>query len=150
MNSLKTLGILLVLIVLPVCAWALSEIDTQPASDGMSEASIVGIKVRNGVLTVKFSIKNTTDSVIEPGVSFAKTYYISVKDKKKYFGLKDERGVFIAGPATFDWDGGFFKQKISPGGKAFLWIKFPAPSQETDEIDVYLPGYLPFEGIKIK
>ncbi len=150
MRKGKILGLMLVILFMPVFASALTPIDTQPASDGMSEASIVGLRVRNGVLTVKFSVKNTTGRTIEPGISFAKAYYIDISNKKKYFGLKDEKGMFIAGPAAYNWDGGFFKQKISTGGKAFLWIKFPAPSGKTEEIDIYLPGFLPFEGISLK
>ena len=139
------------LFIIPLIVFASNEpIDTQPSSDGLTEASIIGLKIRNGVLTVRFSIKNLTDNTVEPGISFAKAYYIDTKEKKKYFPLKDEKGMFIAGPTKYNWDGGFFEQKILKGGKAFLWIKFPAPSNDTKEIDIYLPGFLPFEGIKLK
>jgi|Deesub1362A_J573_1020465.scaffolds.fasta_scaffold09086_2 hypothetical protein len=150
MTRRHILGFIFVLALLPVVASATTPIDTQPSSDGTLEASLIGLKVRNGVLTVKFSIKNVTDRSVEPGISFAKAYYIDIKERKKYFGLKDEKGMYIAGPVHYNWDGGFFKQKIPSGGKAFIWIKFPAPSEETEEIDIYLPGFLPFEGIKLK
>ncbi len=144
------LGFILLLLILPVVSLAAAPVDTQPSSDGTAEASIIGLKIRNGVLTLRFSIKNITDKTIEPGISFAKAYYIDTREKKKYFGLKDENGMFIAGPVKYNWDGGYFQQKIPPNGKALIWIKFPAPSENTEEIDVYLPGFLPFEGIKLQ
>jgi hypothetical protein len=150
MTKRYILGFILVLVFLPVTALTMTAIDTQPSSDGTAEASIIGLKIRNGVLTLRFSIKNTTDRTIEPGMSFAQAYYIDTKEKKKYFGLKDEKGMFIAGPIAYNWDGGFFKQKIPANGKALIWIKFPAPSEGSEEIDVYLPGFLPFEGIKLE
>ncbi len=151
MKKVHILGLVLVLVFLPaLSSSAMTPIDTQPSSDGTLEASVVGLKVRNGVLTVKFSLKNITGKTLEPGISFAQTYYIDIKEKKKYFGLKDEKGMYIAGPVKYNWDGGFFKEKIPPGGKAFVWIKFPAPPEGTEEIDIYLPGFLPFEGVRLK
>ncbi len=151
MSAVLRVVVVSVVMAVPLLGWADSEVlDTQPSTDGALTASIIGLHVRKGVMTLKVAIKNESDKVVEPVIRFADVYVIDVQGKKKYFVLKDERGSYIAGPATWNWDGGTFKESLVPEAKRLLWMKFPAPSDDATEVDVYLPGFLPFEAVEIK
>jgi hypothetical protein len=134
------------------CLWlttgyAQKAIQIQPSSDGTIEASLIEAKVQRGVLTLKVALKNISSQLIEPEIRFGEAYYTDVIAKKKYFALKDSEGKFIAGPASHDWGGGTFKEKIGKNESKIIWIKFPAPPETTKTIDVHIPKVLPFEDI---
>jgi len=145
-------GILLVAIIAFVFSssvYAEKVLQTQQSSDGKVEASIIGAKARRGVLTVKISLTNVSNSKIEPEIRYGEFYYVNINENKKYYALKDSNGNYIAGPRHYDWGGGTFKWKINPSEKMMLWAKFPAPPPNTDTIDVFIPGILPFEEVAI-
>jgi len=125
-------------------------IQTQPSSDGKIKASIIGAKVKRGVLTVKVSLKNISGIKIEPEIRYREIYYADINEKKKYYALKDSNGKYIAGPQHYDWGGGTFKARIAAGEKRIIWLKFPAPPENTKAIDIFVPGILPFEEVELK
>ncbi len=133
-----------------VClAWAMEPLQTQLSSDGNIEGALLRCSIRDGVLTLQVSFKNLAQQNVEPSFPFADVYYTDIKEKKKYYPLRDSEGRVLAGPAH-DWiGGGNFEQWIEPGAKRIFWIKFPAPPDTTDSIDIYIPNMLPFEGVKI-
>lgn len=131
-------------------AMAQELIQTQPSTDGKIEASLIGAKVRKGILTVKIFLKNTSTGAIEPEIRYEKVYFADIDQKKKYFALKDSKGIYIAGPRHHDWGGGTFKTYIKSGERQIMWIKFPAPPEKTVSVDLFIPGILPFEEVEIQ
>lgn len=130
--------------------YAQEAIQTQPSSDGNFEASLIGAKVRRKVLTVKIKVKNITTKNNKLECRYKSVYYTDIKNKKKYFALKDSEGKYIAGPLDRGSDGGKVERYIDSGGQGIIWIKFPAPPETTDTIDIVIPKILPFEEIEIK
>lgn len=124
-------------------------IQVQPSSDGKIEASINQAKVRGNVLSVRVTLKNTSNDILEPELRYQDFYVTDVKKKKKYFPLKDAKGTFLAGPQHQNWGGGTFKWKIKGGESMTIWVKFPAPPAATETVDLFVPGILPFEDIKL-
>jgi hypothetical protein len=124
-------------------------IQVQPSSDGKIEASVIQANVRGKVLTVKVALKNTTTETLKPELRFQDFYVTDLKEQKKYFPLKDSKGAFLAGPQHTDWSGGTFKSKIQGGESMTIWVKFPAGPEATETVDLFVPGILPFEEIKI-
>ncbi len=138
------------LLVFVTSLWALDAIQTQPSTDGSFELSLIRASVRGDVLTFQVAIKNTSSQRLRYTFFFRDVYYTDGKAKKKYYALKDSKGLYIAGPAYDHNAGGSFNMWLKPNGKALFWIKFPAPAEDVEEVDFYVPGALPFEGIKIK
>jgi hypothetical protein len=145
-----TIASFLSLILLISLSHALEAIQTQPSSDGKLEATLIGADIKRGVLTVKVSIENISTDRIEPEFPYESAYFADVEAQKKYFPLKDENGLYIAGPRHSDWHGGSFKQHMNPGDKMIIWMKFPAPPESTQVIDLFFPGILPFEEVELK
>ena len=129
--------------------WGSNVIQTQMSSDGKFEASVISARVRGEVLTFQVLFKNVSSARDSFGFNFADVYYTDIKAKKKYYGLKDTNGNFIAGPVHYWIGGGDFLQWMNPREKRIFWIKFPAPPQSTETVDLYIPYIMPFEGIKI-
>jgi len=129
---------------------AAAAIQVQQSSDGKMEATLMEAKVRKGVLTFKISLKNTSSELIQPEIRYEKVYFADIDQKKKYFALKDSNGMYIAGPRHHDWGGGTFKVYIKPGEMQVMWIKFPAPPDETATVDLFIPGVLPFEEVGLQ
>lgn len=125
-------------------------LQSQPSSDGKLEACLMCAKVRGDVLTVKIILKNISDKKTTMLIYYKDFYYTDIKEKKKYFGLKDSEGSYIAGPKYDNNNGGRFWYDILGNEKKILWIKVPAPPDTTDVIDIIAPGILPFEEIKIE
>jgi len=139
----------LFVIIFASAAWAMNVNQTQPTTDGKFEASVIRAQVRGDVLTFQVLFKNVSSARNRFGFKFADVYYTDIKAKKKYYGLKDTNGNFIAGPVHYWVGGGDFLQWMKPGEKRIFWIKFPAPPQSTETVDLYIPQVMPFEGIKI-
>jgi hypothetical protein len=130
--------------------YAQEAIQTQPSSDGNFEASLIGAKVKREVLTVKIKLKNIASKSNKMECTYKSVYYTDIKNKKKYFALKDSEGKYIAGPQDRGSNGGKVERYIDSGAQTIIWIKFPAPPETTDTIDIIIPGILPFEEIEIK
>jgi len=136
-------------ILFSISGFAMEPIQTQLSSDGNFEASLLGAKVRGEVLTVKIKLKNVSAKSEKMQFYYKDAYYTDIKNKKKYFALKDSDGKYIAGPQDRDSEGGKVERYINSNGQGIIWIKWPAPPETTDIIDIIFPGILPFEEIKI-
>jgi hypothetical protein len=138
-------------IILFLCAGVFSQeaVQVQPSSDGTMEASLTQAKVRDNVLAVKLTIKNVTNRVLEPEIPFKEFYVTNIRDLKKYFPLQDSQGNFLAGPQEQARPGGIFRNKIPPGEMMIIWVDFPIPPEAAKTVDLFVPGLLPFEGVKV-
>ncbi|HPQ42740.1 MAG TPA: hypothetical protein PKZ42_00825 [Syntrophales bacterium] len=130
-------------------AYALEPIQTQPSTDGKMEASIIGAKVRSNVLTLKVDLKATSGNDVKVIFLYQDIYVTDLNEKKKYLALKDADGLYIAGPKHDNERGGRFWETIPTGEKRTVWIKFPAPPEVTEVVDVFIPGILPFEDVAL-
>jgi hypothetical protein len=138
-------------IILFLCAGVFSQeaVQVQPSSDGTWEAALTQAKVRENVFSVKLTLKNITNRDIEPEIAFKDFYVTNIKNMKKYFPLQDPQGNFLAGPQERAWQGGIFKNKIHPGELRTIWVDFPVPPAADKTVDLFVPGMLPFEGVKV-
>ncbi len=142
----RILSVIMALAIAPLSGYAMETIQTQPSSDGNFEASLTSIKIKRGVLTINIRVKNVSLKSAGMDFSYKEVYYIDVDNKKKYFVLRDSEGKYIAGP---NLTSGTFYYSIDPDGQKIAWIKFPAPPETTNTIDIFVPGILPFEEIKV-
>ena len=140
---------LLCAILFPLTVCAMETIQTQPSSDGNFEASLFGVKVRGNVLTIKLKMKNVAAKSVKSHFYYNEVYFTDIKEKKKYFALKDSEGNYIAGPRDRDSNGGAVERYIGTDEQVIVWVKFPAPPETSDTIDIIVPGILPFEEIKL-
>jgi hypothetical protein len=123
-------------------------LDVQPSSSGTMEGSLIKAKVRKNVLTIQIKVK-AGDQKASLKFNFEAAYYTDLNENKKYFPLKDAEGQMIAGPKYDLSHGGRFWEDLEPGQQRIIWIKFPGPAEDTSAVDVFLPGFLPFEDISI-
>ena len=147
------ISLLIAIFIVGVVLLAGKVIQTQESDkwDGL-EIDLISLKVKNNVLTVKFKLRNVGSEVIEPGIYFKDCYIMDETNQKKYYPLKDSDGNYIAGPVRYSgsaWGGGLFKFKIEPGKMKGMWIKFPEPSDNPETITIHIPGFFPFEEIKL-
>lgn len=132
------------------CAGLLAQeaLDVQPSSNGAMEGSLIKAKVRKNVLTIQIKVKAGTQKT-SLKFYYEAAYYTDLNENKKYFPLKDAEGQLIVGPKYDAGHGGRFWEDLEPGQQRIIWIKFPAPPEDTKTIDVFLPDFLPFEDIAI-
>ena len=152
MKKLIASAILLLvsLVALVSVACGTEAIQTQMSTDGIFDLSLIRARVSGDVLTVQVLFKNTSSKKSFYRFAFGNVYYTDTKEKKKYYGLKDAEGRFIAGPAEHWISGGSFGMDFAPGATEIFWIKFPAPPESTETIDIYIPWALPFEDVKVE
>ncbi len=147
--ALLLITALAMVVMLSFSVYAMEDIQTQPSSDGVFEASLFGVKIRGEVLTVKIRVKNISGGSAKLQFYYKDAYYADIKGKKKYFALKDSEGKYIAGPQDRSSDGGKVERYIKNDGQGIFWIKFPAPPETTETVDIIIPGILPFEEIAV-
>ena len=147
----RKVGFFVMLILLVAAsAWAMKAIKTQLSTDANFELSVIRAKVKGEVLTFQVVFKNTSSKKRQYAFYFKDVYYTDAKSKKKYYALRDTRGLYIAGPAYDHNGGGSFNVWIEPQAKAIFWIKFPVPGKDTKSIDLYIPWALPIEDVKLE
>jgi hypothetical protein len=146
----KKMGLMVIcLLVFASAVLAMNVIQTQMSSDTNFEASLIRAQVHGEVLTVQIIFKNLSSKERRYTFDFGNVYYTDTKEKKKYLGLKDAGGRFIAGPAYRWIGGGSFSPWLKPQAKSIFWMKFPAPPETTETIDIFIPGIMPFEAVKV-
>ncbi|MFQ6082730.1 MAG: hypothetical protein ACE5WD_05150 [Candidatus Aminicenantia bacterium] len=149
--SKKTLILLMTIVFIATgVIFAGKVIQTQESDtwDGL-EIDLISLKIKNNVLTLKFKIRNNSSEALEPGISYQACYIMDETNQKKYYPLKDSDGNYIAGPVKYGWDGGYFQFKIKPGKSIGMWIKFPEPTDNPETITIHIPGFFPFEEVKL-
>ncbi len=113
------------------------------------EVDLTSLEIQNNIVTVKFRLRNTAAQKQNVIIYFKDSYIMDEVNQKKYYGLKDTDGLYIAGPASDDNSGGRFWYNIEPGKSMGLWIKFPQPTDSPASITISLPGVSPFENVKL-
>ena len=134
------------------------------ASDAIAteEHEVVGVEVelreiaraRGDTLNLRWRYTNTTgeDKTLATGLGWytrckisADTYLIDPANQKKYLVITDAERRPVA--SSF---GGDYEVTLAAGDSINSWAKFPAPPSDVTEIDIYIPGVIPFEGIPIR
>ncbi|NLI80379.1 MAG: OmpA family protein [Deltaproteobacteria bacterium] len=134
----------------PLPLYSQDQAPVQASADGKLTATVSEASVRGEALTLKISLANESQTTVEPELPFLQFYYVDFHNHRKYEALKDDQGQYQAGPQTYPWSGGTFKERLKPGEQRLLWIKFPAPPKETKAITVFLPGFLPLEEVRVQ
>lgn len=112
-------------------------------------AELINLRISNNIITLKFKIRNKSTKADKINFYYKDCFIIDEKNQKKYYVLKDSEGKYIGGPCTSYSDGGRFEYWIYPQKVKSLWVKLPLPTDNPETISITLPGFLPFEGIKI-
>ncbi len=160
MKTKRNLWLLCLTLVLPLTCFstgiAQTALQTQYGPDGV-EVDLMRAKVGGKVLSVVFAFRNTGSSSAEVTYKIDEVHYIDNTESKKYQVLKDEKGVWLAGPISS------FKQYIknkweifpathvhlSEGEKKIVWYKFPAPPEGVSSVQINLPEISPFDDVEI-
>lgn len=129
---------------------SLAEISEQPSSNGAFMMRLTDVNKRNDVITVKAVVENVIDKEAEIEIDYENVYFLNLNTSKKYHALKDDTGQVIAGPADYESGGGRIDRRLQKGGKAILWLKFPAPVGGAKTIDLFFPDFMPFEGVPVE
>jgi hypothetical protein len=130
--------------------FAQEAIQTQPhnTAEGI-EVDLTSLEIQNNIVTVKFKLRNTSAEKQNVTIHFKDCYIMDEVNQKKYYGLKDTDGLFIAGPSYDSQNGGRFWYGVQAGKSMGLWIKFPQPTDNPESITISLPGVSPFESVKL-
>ena len=130
--------------------WAQTEaIQSQDTNIGGLVADITQCKRKDGVLTLKVRVRNTSDKKVNifftDGLRAYDNYYLTAGDKK-YFVLRDTEDKPLA---TNDNGDGYTSINIEKDGSYTWWAKYPAPPPEVTSISFYTAFAPPFEDVPI-
>ena len=123
-------------------------IQSQDTNIGGIVTEIIQCKRKNGVLTIKMRLRNTSDkkkgvSITDGSAAYDK-YYLTAGDKK-YFILRDSEKVPLA---TQD-NGNYVNPDIDKDDTFTWWAKYPAPPADVKTITFYTGLTAPFEDLPI-
>ncbi len=130
-------------------------IQTQVGMTGDVEVDVVKASIQEGILTVTLSYRNTGSQNVElKQIDLDDVYFISEAEKKKYHVLKDDKEAWIASPVARGKLGtetgfGVKSVSISPGSKAVVWFKFPAPPENVTAVNLVVPDVMPFDKLPV-
>ena len=123
-------------------------IQSQDTNIGGLVADITQCKRKDGVLTLKVRLRNTSGKKASihftDGYNAYDKYYLTAGDKK-YFILRDSEGV----PLATDAGGGYTNIDIDKDGSYTWWAKYPAPPAEVTSVSFYAAFAPPFEDVPI-
>jgi len=123
-------------------------IQSQDTNVGGLVADITQCKRKDGVLTLKVRLRNTSDKkanvYFTNGYGTYDKYYLTAGDKK-YFVLRDSEGV----PLATDNGDGYTNIDIEKDGSYTWWAKYPAPPTEVTSVSFYTAFAPPFEDVPI-
>jgi hypothetical protein len=72
--------------------------------------------------------------------NWSDVYFTDAAENKKYSGLKDTSGNWLAqGDA----------KNYKPGDQQAMWMKFPAPPETSTRVTFVFPGFAPFEDVPV-
>ena len=111
-------------------------------------AEVTEFRRKGNTLTAKVRYTNRGSADAEPDISYGEAYLIDTGAGKKYQVLRDEKGAYIAGlkPGwTYRW-----YDRLKPGERGLIWMKFPAPPPEVKVITLQIPSVPPFEDVPIQ
>ena len=111
-------------------------------------ADLTECKRKEGVLSVKVKLRNTSDRAVQIPIVHSRQYdhFYVTAESKKYLMLKDSDGM----PLAPQWDaGGNLYVRLDKGGSYTWWAKYPAPPPEVKKINFVFPLSAPFEDVPI-
>jgi hypothetical protein len=79
-------------------------------------------------------------ATIRPDWHWNYVYVTDPAENKKYFGLKDSGGAWLAQGET---------KYYAPGDRQVMWMKFPAPPETSARIAFVFHGFPPFEDLPV-
>lgn len=131
-------------------AWAQTDvIQSQDTNIGGLVADITQCKRKDGVLTLKVRVRNTSSEKVNiyftDGLGAYDKYYLTAGDKK-YFVLRDTEDMPLA---TNGDGGGYTNINIEKDGSYTWWAKYPAPPAEVTSVTFYTSFTPPFEDLPI-
>lgn len=139
-----------VLAVLAALVWlgtsaSAAPLQSQDTNVGGVVMEVSEVKRKEGVLTIKIKLVNTSDAEAELrlpwGSSDYDQFYVTAKDKK-YLVLRDSEKTPVAAAPK----GNF---KLAKGASFSWWAKYPAPPADVTKLDFYTPDAPPFEDLPI-
>jgi hypothetical protein len=119
-------------------------IQTQETNTQGVVADVTECKRKDGVLTVKLRIRNTSGGTVSFYTDRLRDYdkvYLTA-DNKKYFALTDSEKQPLWGSTTGN-------ESLSPGQSYRWWAKFPAPPAAAKSINLLTPVASPFDDVPI-
>jgi len=123
-------------------------IQTQETNIGGLVADITQCKRKDGVVTLRVRLRNTSDQkanvYFTNGYGAYDKYYLTAGDKK-YFILRDSEGA----PLATDEGGGYTNVDIEKGASYTWWAKYPAPPPDVTGVSFYSAFAPPFEDVPI-
>jgi hypothetical protein len=142
-------------VVLVASSLAAAPVATVPMNVEGLEIDITGLERRNNVLTVKWTVRNTTDKQRE--VEFAlvqnnpTTYIVDEDSGTKYFVLTDKEGKVLATEHTWVKGGSYgIGEYVAANGQKRFWAKFPAPPPAVKAVNLLLTDAAePLEAVPI-
>lgn len=129
-------------------------LQTQMHMEGDVEVDLIKVSIIDGVLTTVFAYRNNGSEEVGIKYSVSEVYYLDKSEGKKYHVLADSKGEWIAAPVArgsiaTETGSSARPVNIPANGKKLVWFKFPAPPKTSVEIDIVLPGTLPFESVAL-
>jgi hypothetical protein len=88
----------------------------------------------------KSGLTPATPATIRHDWSWNYVYVTDPAENKKYFGLKDSAGAWLAQGET---------KHYAPGDRQVMWMKFPAPPETSARISFVFQGFPPFEDLPV-
>ena len=130
--------------------WAQTEaIQSQDTNVGGLVADVTQCKRKDGVLTLKVRVRNTSDKKVNiyftDGLGAYDNYYLTAGDKK-YFVLRDTEDKPLA---TNENGSGYTNVDIEKDGSYTWWAKYPAPPADVTSVTFYTAFAPPFEDLPI-
>lgn len=123
-------------------------IQSQDTNTGGLIAEITQCKRKDGVLTIKVRVRNTSSKkaniYFTNGYGTYDRYYVTAGDQK-YFVLRDTEGV----PLATDEAGGYTNIDFEKDASYTWWAKYPAPPAEVTSVNFYTAFAPPFEDLPI-
>lgn len=146
-------GLAALILVFGVAGRAMAQsadvVQSQDTNIGGLVGEITQVKRKEGVITVKLRLRNTSGTkanvYFTDGYAAYDKYYVTAGDKK-YFVLRDSEGVPLATDAQ---GGGYTNIDIAKDASYTWWAKFPAPPAEVTSVTFYSPVAPPFEDLPI-
>ena len=150
MNQIKIVFFLALIILLGLGTLGAAVIQTQAANDNENiVAELSELTINSNIVTIKVRIFNKGNENSKLDFYFKDCYIIDEANQKKYYILKDSEGLCIGGPFSSNGDGGRFEFWTKPQSAKSIWAKFPMPTDNPGSISISVPGFMPFEAIKL-
>ncbi|HEX6899814.1 MAG TPA: hypothetical protein VF789_08875 [Thermoanaerobaculia bacterium] len=111
-------------------------------------ADVNEFRRKGSTLTARVTFRNSGPDRAEPDIRYSEVYVMDTTAGKKYEVLRDEKGTYIAALRSGYSDRWY--EYLQPGQTYTVWMKFPAPPQETKTITLQVPGVPPFEDLPIQ